>query len=171
MSIKNQTTSGVIWTGIATIFTVVIQFLQLSILARLLDPSDFGVMAMIMVVIGFANAFADMGVSNAIIHYQNIQKRQLSSLYWLSILLGVCIFLIITLATPWIAQFFQEPRLRSMLLWASLIFIATPFGQQFQVLFQKELRFKYLAVVEIIASIVGSATAIVLHFKGKVFCL
>jgi lipopolysaccharide exporter len=167
MSIKQKTASGVVWTGIATLSSVIIQFLQLAVLARLLDPSDFGIMAMIMVVIGFANAFADMGVSNAIIHRQNIQPRQLSSLYWLSVLLGISICLIIIVSIPWIAQFFREPRLAVLLLWASIIFIVTPFGQQFQILFQKELQFKYLAIVEILAVIAGSTTAILAALQGK----
>jgi lipopolysaccharide exporter len=167
MSIKQKTASGIFWTGIATLSSVIIQFLQLSILARLLDPSDFGIMAMIMVIIGFANAFADMGVSNAIIHHQNIQPRQLSSLYWLSVLSGISICLIIIVSIPWIIQFFREPRLAVMLQWASLIFVVTPFGQQFQILFQKGLQFKYLAIVEILAAIAGSIIAIIAAIQGK----
>lgn len=71
------------------------QFVTLAVLARLLSPSDFGLMGIIMVVIGFAQAFADMGISNAIIHRQDATKDQLSSLYWLNILAGVIVFFFI----------------------------------------------------------------------------
>ena len=72
-----------------------LQFVSLAVLARLLSPSDFGLMGMIMVVIGFAQAFADMGISNAIIYRQDATRDQLSSLYWLNILAGVVVFFVV----------------------------------------------------------------------------
>lgn len=65
--LKTQAVSGVKWSGISMGMVTTLRFVTLAILARLLSPSDFGLMGMIMVVIGFAQAFADMGLSNAII--------------------------------------------------------------------------------------------------------
>ena len=67
MTLKERAVAGVKWNGISMGVVTTLQFVTLAILARLLSPSDFGLMGMIMVVIGFAHAFADMGVSSAII--------------------------------------------------------------------------------------------------------
>ena len=68
MSLKIKAISGVKWTTISTVVVAILQLLQLSILTRFLNPSDFGSMALVMVVIGFSQAFLDMGISNAIIY-------------------------------------------------------------------------------------------------------
>lgn len=143
-----------------------LQFVTLAVLARFLSPSDFGLMGMIMVVIGFARVFADMGISNAIIHRQDATKDQLSSLYWLNIIAGIIVFFVVCFSAPFIVGFYHEPRLHNLLYLTAVIFIVTPFGQQFQILMQKELRFNELAKIEIKASIVNSAIAIVLALLG-----
>lgn len=143
-----------------------LQFVTLVVLARLLSPSDFGLMGMIMVVIGFAQAFADMGISNAIIHRQDATRNQLSSLYWLNIIAGIIVFFVVCASAPLIVGFYHEPRLHNLLYLTAVIFLIIPFGQQFQILLQKELRFERLAKIEIATSVVNSAIAIVLAFSG-----
>ena len=162
-----QAASGVKWMGLSAAVKVSLQFLQLAVLARLLTPSDFGLMAMVMVVTGFAQSFADMGISNAIIHRQDATREQLSSLYWLNIFAGILVFLLIVASMPLIVNIYNEQRLYSLLFWASLIFLIIPFGQQFQILLQKELQFNRLANVEITATAIGSAVAIVSAIKGQ----
>lgn len=71
MGLKSQAVSGAKWNGVSMGVVTTLQFLTLAILARLLSPSDFGLMGMIMVVIGFAQLFSDMGISNAIIYRQD----------------------------------------------------------------------------------------------------
>ena len=100
MSLKRQAAEGAYWTGTSSVVVTVLQFAQLAILARLLVPEDFGLMAMMMVVIGFAQAFADMGISNAIIHRQDTTDEHLSSLYWLNILAGIVLFFLLVAAVP-----------------------------------------------------------------------
>lgn len=143
-----------------------LQFATLAVLAHLLSPSDFGLMGMIMVVIGFARLFADMGISNAIIYRQDATREELSSLYWLNILAGIVVFFIVCGARPLITTFYHEPRLSNLIYLSSLIFLITPFGQQFQILLQKELKFDQLAKIEIIGSFANSATAITLAILG-----
>jgi lipopolysaccharide exporter len=167
MFLKKTIASGVVWTAVATVIIAIIQFLQLSILARILQPNDFGLMAMVMVVIGFANAFADMGISNAIIHHQTVNRTQLSSLYWVNILAGIGVGLIIIVFTPAIAQFYNEPRLTQLMHWAALIFLITPFGQQFQILFQKDLKFRILASSDVIAAVMGFIVSVLAALHGQ----
>jgi lipopolysaccharide exporter len=166
MSLKQQTISGVKWSGISMGVVTSLQFASLAILARLLSPLDFGLMGMIMVVVGFARAFADMGISNAIIHRQDTTKDQLSSLYWLNILAGVIVFCAVCASTPLVVEFYHEPRLTNLLYLTALVFLITPLGQQFQILLQKDLKFKVLAKIEIGAAVVNAMVAIGSAFAG-----
>jgi O-antigen/teichoic acid export membrane protein len=121
-------------------------------------------MGMILVVIGFARLFADMGVSNAIIYRQDATREELSSLYWLNIIAGIAVFSIVCASVPLVAAFYHEPRLNNLMYLAAIVFIITPFGQQFQILLQRELQFNQLAKIEIIGSITNATVAITLAF-------
>jgi O-antigen/teichoic acid export membrane protein len=157
---------GMRWTSLSTVINTILQLAQYIILARLLSPEDFGLMNMLMVVITFSKIFSDLGISSAIVYYQNISRHQLSSLYWLNLLAGLIVFSCVLVGRPLVAEFYNEPRLNDLLIFIAFIFLITPFGQQFQFLLQKELSFNKLAKVEIFATISGSITAITLAFLG-----
>lgn len=166
MSLKQKAVSGVKWSSASTGSVVLLQFLSLAVLSRVLSPADFGLMGMIMVVIGFAQTFADMGISNAIIQRRDATRNQLSSLYWLNVLTGTTIAAIVCLCTPLIVRLYHEPRLENILYWTSVTFLITPFGQQFQILLQKHLKFHRLAKIEIATATVGSIVSIATAFLG-----
>lgn len=165
-NISKSFIGGMKWTSLSTIINSVVQLIQYVILARLLSPDDFGLMSMLTVVIVFSQVFADLGVSSAIIYYQDLTRDQLSSLYWINIIMGIFVFICVILARPIIASFYNEPRLIELLIFVAVIFLITPLGQQFQFLLQKELLFSQLAKVEILSIVSGSITAIVLAFLG-----
>lgn len=160
MSLREKAISGVRWTSAGAAVCTLLQLLRLAVLARLLDRNSFGLMAMMMVVIGLGQVFQDVGVSNAIIQRSGSTREQLSSLYWLNVLAGFLIFGLILLVTPWVAAFYSEPRIHHLMFWAALIFLIGPVGQQFQILLQKELQFKRLALVEMAAVLLGSVAAV-----------
>jgi lipopolysaccharide exporter len=166
MSLKAQAISGGKWTAFSTVITTALQLLQLLVLARLLKPEDFGLMAMVMVVIGFAQAYADFGVSAAIIQRQDATRNQLSSLYWLNIVSGIFLFLLMWVITPLVILLFHEPRLKALVEVVSLGFLITPIGVQFQMLLQKTLRFDVLARQDIATSILGLCVTSLLAWLG-----
>ncbi|MBE0472254.1 MAG: MOP flippase family protein [Methyloprofundus sp.] len=166
LSLRNKTVSGVKWTSLSMVIVTVTQLLQLVILARFLSPVEFGLMAIMMVVIGFSQAFMDMGISNAIIHRQQISHTQLSSLYWLNIFSGLVLFCIVFLLAPLIAGFYEEPGLLEPLMWLSSVFIIVAIGNQYRILCQKELQFNLMAKVEMTAAVVSLTVAVVLAIKG-----
>jgi len=162
-----QAVHGVKWTGTSTVSTTVIMYARLVILAHLLSPKDFGLMGMVLVIIGLGQSFADMGISNAIIWKQDATPDQLSTLYWLNIIAGVVVFCTVIAISPLVSAFFHEPRLISLMFWAAFIFPITAIGQQFQMLLQKDLLFEKLAKVEILSASIGAATAIITAFLGQ----
>jgi lipopolysaccharide exporter len=165
-SFKQEAVTGIEWNGLSTLSTSAFQILQVSILSNFLSPTAFGIMAMAMVVIGFAQAFNDIGVSNAIIQRQDTTIEKLSSLYWLQIGLGCILFILVLLITPMTVQFFNEPALTGVMMLTSLTFLVAPVGQIFQILMQKELEFKTLALIDISSSLVSLVTAGVAAYMG-----
>lgn len=165
-SIKKQAATGVKWSALSVILGTILHFVKLSVLGHLLKPEDFGLMALVLMVISLAQAFMDLGMSNAIIHRQNVTHEELSSLYWLNILAGFIIFIIIVAFSQIIGEFFNQPTLPFLMICASLICLITPIGQQFQILMQKELEFERLAKIEVLALIVNFIISILSAICG-----
>ena len=162
MELKNSALIAVRWSALSTGSRAILQFLQVVILARLLQPGDFGLMAMVLAVLGFIQVFTDLGISNAIIHSQKISNEELSSLYWLNLGVG-CVLTILLIASSDIlgSGFFHEPRLRWVLATISVNLFLNSVGQQVRVMAEKSFRFKVLAKSELISSIAGFTTAVI----------
>jgi O-antigen/teichoic acid export membrane protein len=169
---KSQAISGVKWTSISSFVNNGTQLITIIILSRLLSPSDFGVMAIINVVIEFSGYFVDMGINNALIYKQDITRNQLSSIYWLNIIMGFFLFAVIATVSPYIAGFYRQPSLVPLLIISSTIFVFIALGQQHKTLLQKELKFNKLAKIEIASRIISFAIAVygALH-NWKVYSL
>ncbi len=165
MTLKQQAVSGVKWSGVSMGAVTTFQFVTLAVLARLLSPSDFGLMGMIMVVIGFAQAFADMGLSNAIIQRQKVEEDHLSSFFWINVFTGIILFVFILLCRPIAVFYFKQSSLSDYLIFAAFIFLITPVGQIFTTLLRKQLKFKALSKIEIAGTAVYSVTAIGFAFS------
>lgn len=160
MNLKSKTFSAARWTTISSIFRSGLQFAQMAILARLLAPADFGLMALVTATLAFATIFADMGISSAIIHRRDVTQQQLSSLFWLNVSASSGLMLLLMLLSPLFAYFYGEPRLAELLLWASCLFLINGLGQQLRVNAEKVLEFRKLAIIEIIAALLGFAVAV-----------
>jgi len=158
--LKTQAVSGVKWSGVSMGVVTTLRFITLAILARLLFPADFGLMGMIMVVIGFAQAFADMGLSNAIIQRQDVPENHLSSFFWINVFIGILLFICILLIRPLVVIYFKEARLSNLLIFAAFIILITPAVQIFIPLLKKELKIKTLSKIEIAGMVVYSVSAI-----------
>src|SRR5690606_29851463 len=96
----------------------------------------------------------------------DISKNGLSSLYILSILIGILVFALIFLSSGLVAQLYNESGLKTLIQYISLTFLILPFGQQFNVLLRKELQFKSIAVRDIISRTVGFVVTVLLAYRG-----
>lgn len=166
MSLKQNVISGVKWTSLSTIITTIIQLLQLSILTSFLEPDAFGLMALVMVIVGFSQAFSDMGISNAIIHKQDISHEQLSTLYWVNVIAGVILFLILIAVAPLVAKFYNESQLVNLIFIVALTFVIQPFGHQFSTLWQKNMRFYEVAIIDMVMKSFSLIISVCLAYKG-----
>lgn len=166
MSFKKQAIGGAKWTTISMLVVTLLQFGELAVLARFLSPDDFGLMAVMMVVIGFSQAFQDMGVSSAIIQRQEISHTQLSSLYWLNIAAGGFLTIIVFSISPLVAQFYGDPRIDKLMAILSLVFVLVAIGNQYRVLCQKALDFRTMETINMVAAAVAFCVAVIFSIQG-----
>jgi len=166
MSTTKKAIDGGKWITVSTVISTVFQFVQVTILARLLDPAVFGVVSVSTLIINFFYIFSNLGFSNSIIYKQENDQKALSTLYFLSLLMGFFIFLVVYFSSPLIIAYYKEPRLDKVIKLASLYFVIIYFGQIYLFLLQKELRFKSIAIMEILGAVVGTATSITLAYNG-----
>jgi lipopolysaccharide exporter len=166
LNLKAKAIKGVKWTTVSTVANTLIQLVKIAVLARFLSPADFGLMAIMTVVIGFSQSFMDMGISNAIIQRQNITHTQLSSLYWLNLTSGFILSVVIALFSPLVSYFYAEPRLTDLMLLLSSVFLIVAVGNQYRVLCQKELQFDRMAKIEITAGVLSLTASIYFAVTG-----
>lgn len=164
MKINKLIFSSIRWNTFATIFTALMQTIQLFILTYLLNPIDFGLMAIVNICLSFIRLFADLGISSAVIHYPNISKKQFSTLFWLNIIVGILLCLIMGAFNPLIVYIYKDPALANLLLASSAILVISSIGAIYNTLFQKYLKFEILSKIEIISYAFGFLTTLLTAF-------
>lgn len=167
MSIREVTIRGVKWTTVSTVSLTLANLIKISVLARLLNKSDFGLMALVTFVLGFMNLFMDLGLSSAILHRQQITREEYSSLFWINIIASIALFIFILIFSPAISIFYKEAELAKLIPLMSLSIIIAALGRQFKTIEQKELNFRYLAFTDIIGSLSGVITGVILAINGS----
>ena len=120
----------------------ILQFVTIVILANILSPSEFGLMSMAMVVIGFLNIFRDMGMASALIHVEEYSRVLFSSLFWVNFIFSLTIASVIFSLTPLIADFYAEPRIEDILKVLSIGFLLHSLSALQQARLEKDLKFK-----------------------------
>src|SRR2546421_1330421 len=133
-------------------------FLNLAyimVVARLLVPQDFGLVAMVTTMMGFLRIFQDAGLSTATVERQEITHVQVSNLFWVNVVVGGAITVLIAASAPAIAWFFREPRLVRITLVLSLTFVLASSAVQHIALLNRQMRFKVIAVIDIVSMFVG----------------
>lgn len=137
-----------------------LQLAQVVVLTRFLSPLDYGLMAMVIVVISYASLFSDMGLSTAFVQRQHISHEERSSLYWLSVIVGAALMLLVMAASPLAAHLLNEPKLPGLIALVSTNFLVVALGQQLRMDAEKALNFRPLALIEIVAAVSGFAVAV-----------
>lgn len=136
------------------------------VLSRLLGPSQFGLVAMVTVITQFCQVFAEMGFGSAIVQKQELSRRDSSTVFWINCLAGVALAVLVALSAPWIAAFFDQPMLTDITRVVAIGLILNSLGTVQTSLLQKELNFKKLFYVNILATITAGAVGIALAFSG-----
>lgn len=163
---RNRTISGLRWSGISQVGRQLLNFFTSVILARLLSPQEFGLLGMIIVFTGFAQVFSELGLGAALIHKQDLNQSHLNSVFLINLVTGVFLSGIIIACAPFIASFYNEPKLKLLTMVVAINFIIGSFKVVQQSLFQKKLDFRILALIDIIATFIAGFTAIIMALMG-----
>jgi len=149
-----------------------VQLASLVVLARLLTPNDFGTVAMVTSIAGFATVLGDFGLSLAAIQAQEITRQQRSNLFWLNVSIGIASAgLLIALAGP-IASFYGNPAVEPIVRWLSVLFLVNAAQSQYRAEASRELKFKWLALSDVIAVVAAFIAAVgVAWFGGGYWAL
>lgn len=136
------------------------------VLARLLTPADYGLVAMVTAITGLGQAFADLGLSEATIQRKNISHDQVTNLFWINVAIGLGLMLItMGLASP-LALFYKEPRLKGIALLMSLTFLICGLRGQHGALLMRQMRYRSLAIRDITSLAVAVPVAIIMARQG-----
>lgn len=147
-------------------FKFVFNMASAVVLARLLTPEDYGLIAMVAVVTNFSYPFRNLGLSAATIQRPTIDNRQVSTLFWINVGLSVAIMCLTVGFAPVVAWFYGEPRLTWITIAIALGFILSGFAVQHEALLKRQMRFFGLAASEVAAMIMGTVAAISLAWYG-----
>ncbi|MEI6947127.1 lipopolysaccharide biosynthesis protein [Paraflavisolibacter sp. H34] len=165
-NLKEQSVKG----GFSTLGSQMIMFVLTigsnMILARLLAPEYFGLVAMVTAFTGVVTIFSDLGLSTAIIQKEAINHRQVSAVFWINAGITTAIALVLALLAPVLVGFYHEERLlRITLAFAGGIFLSG-LGLQHSALMKRQMRFKALSLVQIASTAAGVLAAVLLAWAG-----
>jgi O-antigen/teichoic acid export membrane protein len=136
------------------------------ILARLLTPRDFGLVAMVITVTSFLRVFKDAGLSIATVQRERITHAQVSNLFWINIAVSALCTLIVAASAPVIAWFYHDPQLIGITLLLSVTFLISGSTVQHQALLKRQMRFKALALIEVGSMAVGVLVGVLMALLG-----
>lgn len=165
-SLLVDTVHGLKWSTLSKITQQGLQYVATVILVGVLSPDDFGLIAMAMVVIGFLDIFKDIGTSSAIIKEDNPSNELKCSLFWVNVFFGILIFALIYFSSPLFTKLFNSERIEPVLQILSISFIISGISVQQKALFEKELLFQKLSLIELFSSAMAFIIAVILALNG-----
>jgi PST family polysaccharide transporter len=138
----------------------------LMIMARLLQPAEFGLVAMVGAVTGVFNLLRDAGLSMATIQRPKVTHEQVSTLFWVNAGLGALLSVASVAIAPALVAFYGEPRLGAVAAVMGLGFLLNGLGVQHAALLQRQMRFTTVAIIETVSLLVSTTVGIALAMAG-----
>ncbi len=133
---------GGVWSVIGYVFSRVTGFASSVVLARLLMPEHFGLIAMVNTVLGLVQMIGNFGIASALMHQREDVDEYANTTWWSTIIAGVILYCLVCLATPIAVHYYHEPRVRLLIAVAGVNFIITAIGGTISTLILRSLRFK-----------------------------
>jgi teichuronic acid exporter len=165
-SLKHKAIHGVGWSFIDNIASSGITFLVGLVLARLLTPKEYGIMAMIAVFIAVSNSIIDSGFSNALIRKTRIERVDYNTVFYFNLTVSILIYTLLYLAAPAISVFFKESVLVEIIRILGLVLIINAFSVIPRTQFVRDVNFKTQTKVSLISSISSGVFGIGMALGG-----
>jgi len=162
--LKRKSVRGGAVTMVSQAISIGIQLASTVVLARLLSPADYGIIAMVTAITSFAGLFRDLGLSSAAIQKDKLTRAQQSNLFWLNVAMGTVLTLIVAAGAPLVVWFYAKPELYWVTVVLSANFLIGSFGSQHGAMLVRNMQFTRRAVATISGSLVTLAVAVTFAF-------
>lgn len=165
-SLKSKTVKGVVWSSIERFSTQGVQFLIMIIMARLLTPKDYGLIGMLAIFLAVAQSLIDSGFSQALIRKQDRTDVDNSTVFYFNIVVSSALYLILFIAAPFVADFYNQPELTSVMRVVCLGVILNSLAVVQRALLTVKIDFKTQAKASLSAAVISGCIGIVLAYCG-----
>lgn len=165
-SLKHKTIRGLFWSVIEKFSTLGLNFIFSIILARLLQPSDYGVIAMVSIFMAIAQTFIDSGFSNALIRKLDRTEVDNSTTLYFNVIVGLVCYLLLFISAPYIADFYDTPVLKYIIRVVCISLIFNSFSVVQQAILTINIDFKLQAKISLISSFISGIVGIVFALSG-----
>lgn len=163
---RDKISRAVSWSAVDLLIRNGLSLLILVVLARILSPADFGLVAMLALFVAVGNLLIDSGFGQAIIQRQKSSLTDESTIFYFTLIMGAVIALILCLVAPLIALFYGQPVLEEMAYLMALNLFLNAFGTMHTTLLTKELNFKTISIAGASATLVSGGVAIIMALQG-----
>ena len=163
---NKKSQNAFLWSFLDNILQQIVNFSVGIILARLLSPSDFGLIGIISVFIALSNTFVDSGLSDALIHKKNVKNEDYYTIFWANVALGGCTYIILFFVAPYLALFFERNELTLLIRITALSVIFMSLSSIQRTIFTKRINFKIITIVSIVAVFISGLVAVLMALNG-----
>lgn len=166
---KKLAVQGVFWNAVQLVINQSFTFIIRLVLAKLLFPEQFGVVGMAMIVTGFVQVLNDLGIAAALVQRkdQDLEEAHYHTAFWTGVLWSIVLFLIMSLLlAPFVASFYEEPMLTSIVPVLSIGILFSPVNLVHKALLTKAMNFKRMAFIDNTSNIIAGCISLVLAYMG-----
>lgn len=164
--LAGATLSAGAYTIVSQGLTTVINTLSLAILARIISPNDFGLVAKVAAIVGLTNLIGDFGITVPIVQNKTLNQKQLSGLFWVAAAVGGSLAVLVACTSPLLSRFYGDPRVITVtVMSAATMAIRTPSAHHMALL-RRRLQFGWLALVQVTATVISVLVAILCARAG-----
>jgi PST family polysaccharide transporter len=162
MGLKKQVISGSYWSAASNIGAQAVNFAITIILARLLVPDDFGVIAISSVIVGVITLFQDLGMGSAIIQKKEIDEDHLATSFSVSVATGFLIATVVIVISPFVALFYDKAILKPIIMVSAVGFLLSPLVSIHNSILTKNLEFRKIGILNVVNQVVSGGVSVVL---------
>lgn len=164
--LKGKTVRGGIWTLVGQFGSYAIRLISTVVLARLLSPADYGLIAMVAVVTNFIGIFSDMGLSMSTVQQKNITHEQVSNLFWINLFVTSLLGIVLACSAPLVSAFYQDERILRITLWSAITFPLAGLSLQHLAILKRQMRFAAIAQIKLVSMALSVIAALIAAYLG-----
>ena len=166
MDLKKKTVSGMFWVFIDNVFIKGFSFVGTLLLAKMLAPSDFGLIAIITIFVSIGSIIIDSGLSSSLLRNLNNDESDYSTVFYTNLLLSLIMYLLVYCLAPTISNFYDQPILIEIIRVYSLSFIITALSSVQTIVLLKKLQFRKITYLNMPGVIIGNIFALIMGYFG-----